>query len=73
MDIDHQEARAITAELQRWRDEARSLVDEAAEKSRLSPLCVRSRHCDSGVTADGALHHGRKAQSAQSALAVTQA
>ncbi|MEG1625106.1 hypothetical protein [Pseudomonas sp.] len=42
MDIDHQEAQAIAAELQRWQEEARSLADEAAEKSRLSPSCIDS-------------------------------
>lgn len=42
MDIDHQEARAIAAKLQRWHDEARSLVDEASDKSRLSPSSIDS-------------------------------
>lgn len=42
MDIDHQEAQAISAELKRWHDEARSLVDEAADKSRLSPESIDS-------------------------------
>lgn len=42
MDIDYQEAQAITAELQRWKNEARSLTDEAAEKSRLSPSSIDS-------------------------------
>ncbi|MFJ4349626.1 hypothetical protein ACIPZ5_01855 [Pseudomonas sp. NPDC089428] len=42
MDIDHQEAQAIAAKLQRWHDEARSLVDEASDKSRLSPSSINS-------------------------------
>lgn len=42
MEIDHQEARAIATELQRWHDEARSLVDDAADKSRLSPTGIES-------------------------------
>ena len=42
MDIDHQEAQAISAKLKRWHDEARSLVDEAADKSRLSPASIDS-------------------------------
>jgi len=42
MDIDHQEARAISTELQRWHDEARSLVDDAADKSRISPTGIDS-------------------------------
>ena len=42
MDIDHQEAQAITAELQRWHDEACSLVAEAADKARLSPTSIDS-------------------------------
>jgi len=42
MDINHQEAQTIAAELQRWHDEARSLVDEAAAKSRLSPSGIDS-------------------------------
>ena len=37
MELDHNEALAIFAELQRWHDEARSLIDDAADKSRLSP------------------------------------
>ncbi|ALP47905.1 TPA: hypothetical protein L3631_006040 [Pseudomonas aeruginosa] len=42
MDIDHQEARAIADELRRWHDEARSLIDDAADKSRLSPTGIDS-------------------------------
>lgn len=42
MDIDHQEAQAIAEELQRWHDEARSLVAEAADKTRLSPTSIDS-------------------------------
>ena len=37
MDFDHDQALAIIAELKRWRDEARSLTEEASDKSRLSP------------------------------------
>ena len=40
MELDHNEALAIVAELQRWHDEARSLIDDAADKSRLSPNSV---------------------------------
>lgn len=36
MEFDRNEALAIVAELQRWHDEARSLVDDACDKSRLS-------------------------------------
>jgi hypothetical protein len=36
MGLDHNEAVAIITELQRWHDEARSLVDDAADKLRLS-------------------------------------
>lgn len=42
MDIDLQEAAAIAAELQRWHDEARSLADQAADKSSLSPANIDS-------------------------------
>lgn len=40
MELDHNEALAIIGELQRWHDEARSLVDDAADKSRLSPNSI---------------------------------
>ena len=36
MEMDHNQALAIIAELQRWHDEARNLIDDAADKSRLS-------------------------------------
>ncbi|MHB2048875.1 hypothetical protein [Pseudomonas sp. VEM90] len=42
MEIDLQESMAISAELQRWHDEARSLIDDAADKSRLSPTSIDS-------------------------------
>ncbi|HCH0514144.1 hypothetical protein [Pseudomonas aeruginosa] len=42
MEIDHQEARAIADELRRWHDEARSLIDDAADKSRLSSTAIDS-------------------------------
>lgn len=42
MDIDHQEAKEIVAQLQRWHDEARSLIDDAADKYRLSPTGIDS-------------------------------
>jgi len=36
MEFNHEEAKAIVAELQRWHDEALSLINDAADKSRLS-------------------------------------
>ncbi|CAI8817288.1 PH domain-containing protein [Pseudomonas chlororaphis] len=36
MELDRNEALAIISELKRWHDEARSLIDDAADKSRLS-------------------------------------
>ncbi|ULT73014.1 hypothetical protein [Pseudomonas sp. BC42] len=42
MEIDLLEAAAVEAELQRWHDEARSLADEAFDKSRLSPTSIDS-------------------------------
>lgn len=40
METDQDEAQAIAAELQRWYDEARSLIDDAADKSRLSASSI---------------------------------
>lgn len=40
MKFDHNEAQAIIAELQRWHDEARNLVKDASDKSRLSSNCA---------------------------------
>lgn len=40
MEFDRNEALAIITELQRWHDEARSLVDDASDKSRLSSNSV---------------------------------
>ncbi|WP_422419165.1 hypothetical protein [Pseudomonas sp. GZD-222] len=40
MEHDQNEALAILAELKRWHGEARSLVDDAADKSRLSPNSI---------------------------------
>lgn len=37
MEVDVIEAQAIIAEIQRWHDEAKSLVSDAADKSKLSP------------------------------------
>ncbi|MDO7911354.1 hypothetical protein Q6A49_12505 [Pseudomonas sp. 22-AL-CL-001] len=42
MEIDHREAQAIADKLQRWHDEARSLIDEASDKLRLSPSSIDS-------------------------------
>lgn len=36
MEMDRNEALSIIAELQRWHDEARSLIGDAADKSKLS-------------------------------------
>ncbi|OOW06654.1 hypothetical protein MF6396_03125 [Pseudomonas sp. MF6396] len=40
MDIDRHEAAAIRDELQRWHDEARSLISDASDKSRLSASSI---------------------------------
>lgn len=40
MKFDHNEAQAIIAEIQRWHDEARDLVKDASDKSRLSSNCA---------------------------------
>jgi uncharacterized protein YdcH (DUF465 family) len=40
MELDHCEALAIITELQRWHDEAQSLIKDAADKSRLSSHSV---------------------------------
>ena len=37
MEVDVNEAQAIIAEIQRWHDEAKSLVSDAADNSKLSP------------------------------------
>ncbi|NNJ15554.1 hypothetical protein CSV86_014655 [Pseudomonas putida CSV86] len=42
MDFDRDEAVAIKAELQRWHDEARSLINDASDKSRLSGTSIDS-------------------------------
>ncbi|WP_258909003.1 hypothetical protein [Pseudomonas putida] len=42
MDFDRDEAAAIKAELQRWHDEARSLINDASDKSRLSATSIDS-------------------------------
>ncbi|HEH9497441.1 TPA: hypothetical protein ACKPYC_002538 [Pseudomonas aeruginosa] len=42
MVIDHQEAQAIADELRRWHDEARSLIGDAADKSKLSSIGIDS-------------------------------
>jgi len=42
MDIDRHEATAIRDELQRWHDEARSLINDASDKSRLSATSIDS-------------------------------
>ncbi|MBP5118893.1 hypothetical protein HUS85_23900 [Pseudomonas protegens] len=42
MDFDRNEAAAIRAELQRWHDEARSLINNASDKSRLSATSIES-------------------------------